>query len=64
MSRDRPQERCPECGGVYLMEYVGPQDDPHAHHERTSLAPIPPFVFVPNVPCIPWFYSDSDSEVG
>ena len=37
MSRDRPQERCPECGGVYMMEYVGPQDDPHGHHDRTSL---------------------------
>lgn len=32
MSRDRPVERCPECGGVYRMEYVGPPDDPHAHH--------------------------------
>lgn len=31
VSRDRPIERCPECGGVYKMEYVGPQDDPHAH---------------------------------
>ncbi|KAK3170157.1 Cytochrome c oxidase subunit 4 [Lepraria neglecta] len=32
MSRDRPIERCPECGGVYRMEYVGPPDDPHANH--------------------------------
>ncbi|KAK4692805.1 cytochrome c oxidase subunit 5b, partial [Lecanoromycetidae sp. Uapishka_2] len=31
MSRDRPVERCPECGSVYKMEYVGPPDDPHAH---------------------------------
>ncbi|KAI9861303.1 MAG: Cytochrome c oxidase subunit 4 [Vezdaea acicularis] len=31
MSRDRPVERCPECGNVLKMEYVGPQDDPHAH---------------------------------
>lgn len=30
-SRDRPIERCPECGSVYKMEYVGPQDD--AHHD-------------------------------
>ena len=29
-------ERCPECGSVYKMEYVGPPDDPHAH-ERTFL---------------------------
>ncbi|KAL9118989.1 MAG: hypothetical protein Q9187_004456 [Circinaria calcarea] len=31
MSRDRPVERCPECGNVLKMEYVGPMDDPHAH---------------------------------
>lgn len=33
-SRDRPQERCPECGSVYEMEYVGPAEshDAHGHH--------------------------------
>lgn len=31
MSRERPIERCPECGQVYKMNYVGPTDD-HAHH--------------------------------
>jgi cytochrome c oxidase subunit 5b len=31
MSRDRPIERCPECGNVLKMEYVGPAEDPHAH---------------------------------
>ncbi len=31
MSRERPVERCLECGSVYKMEYVGPPDDPHAH---------------------------------
>ncbi|CZS97247.1 hypothetical protein WAI453_008508 [Rhynchosporium graminicola] len=31
MSRERPVERCPECGNVLKMEYVGPQEDPHAH---------------------------------
>ncbi|KAH6661326.1 cytochrome c oxidase subunit VB-domain-containing protein [Truncatella angustata] len=31
MSRERPVERCPECGSVYKMEYVGPQDDHHGH---------------------------------
>ncbi|CAF9918605.1 MAG: Cytochrome c oxidase subunit 4 [Heterodermia speciosa] len=31
ISRKRPVERCPECGSVYKMEYVGPPDDPHAH---------------------------------
>ncbi|KAK4903129.1 Cytochrome c oxidase subunit 4 [Elasticomyces elasticus] len=30
-SRDRPVERCPECGSAYKMEYVGPQDDGHGH---------------------------------
>ncbi|KAL6714116.1 Cytochrome c oxidase subunit 4 [Lecanora helva] len=32
MSRARPIERCAECGSVYRMEYIGPPDDPHAHH--------------------------------
>lgn len=34
MSRDRPIERCPECGSVYKMDYVGPQEshDAHGHH--------------------------------
>ena len=32
-SRDRPIERCPECGSVYKMEYVGPADDGHGHHD-------------------------------
>ncbi|KAI4845087.1 hypothetical protein E4T45_07870, partial [Aureobasidium sp. EXF-8846] len=26
MSRDRPIERCPECGSVYKMDYVGPAE--------------------------------------
>lgn len=30
-SRERPVERCPECGSVYELEYVGPQDDGHGH---------------------------------
>ena len=34
MSRERPVERCPECGGVYRMEYIGPPDDPHDHHHH------------------------------
>lgn len=34
MSRKRPVERCHECGSVYKMEYVGPADDPHAHHDH------------------------------
>ena len=31
MSKDRPIERCPECGNVLKMEYLGPAEDPHAH---------------------------------
>ena len=31
MTRTRPVERCPECGGIYRMEYIGPDDDPHGH---------------------------------
>ncbi|KAK5110642.1 hypothetical protein LTR62_005682 [Meristemomyces frigidus] len=30
-SRDRPVERCPECGSAYKMDYVGPTDDGHGH---------------------------------
>jgi len=31
MSRDRPVERCPECGNVYKMDYIGPADGGDAH---------------------------------
>lgn len=34
MSRERPIERCPECGNVLKMEYVGPEEDPHAHEHH------------------------------
>lgn len=30
-------QRCNECGSTYMMEYVGPPDDPHDHgHHRMS----------------------------
>ncbi|KAK8168790.1 cytochrome c oxidase-like protein polypeptide IV [Phyllosticta citrichinensis] len=38
MSRERPLERCPECGNCLKMEYVGPEashdhdDHGHDHH--------------------------------
>ncbi|KAK3705906.1 Cytochrome c oxidase subunit 4 [Vermiconidia calcicola] len=32
-SRERPMERCPECGSCYLLEYVGPPDD-HSHDDH------------------------------
>ncbi|RHZ68112.1 uncharacterized protein CDV56_104917 [Aspergillus thermomutatus] len=31
VSRDRPIERCGECGNVVKLEYVGPEEDLHAH---------------------------------
>ncbi|CCU75156.1 Cytochrome c oxidase [Blumeria hordei DH14] len=38
VSRSRPIERCPECGNVLKMEYIGPQeDDSHdSHHDHHS----------------------------
>ena len=33
-SRDRPIERCPECGSVYQLEYVGPPDSHDDHHDE------------------------------
>jgi len=38
MSRERPIERCPECGSVYKMEYVGPtHEEHHEHHHEPGL---------------------------
>lgn len=34
ISRERDIERCPECGSVYKMDYVGPQDDHHHDHHH------------------------------
>ncbi|KAL2888469.1 putative cytochrome c oxidase polypeptide iv protein [Ceratocystis lukuohia] len=36
MTKERPVERCPECGSVYKMDYVGPEEDPHDHHHHES----------------------------
>lgn len=30
VSRERPLERCNECGNVVKLDYVGPTEDPHA----------------------------------
>lgn len=35
VSRTRPIERCPECGNVLKMEYIGPQED-DSHHDHHS----------------------------
>ncbi|KAM7191749.1 hypothetical protein V8F33_008716 [Rhypophila sp. PSN 637] len=34
ISQERPVERCPECGSAYKMEYIGPEDDGHGHHDH------------------------------
>ncbi|CAG8924975.1 unnamed protein product [Penicillium salamii] len=31
VSRERPIERCLECGNVVKMNYIGPEEDPHSH---------------------------------
>jgi NAD-dependent SIR2 family protein deacetylase len=51
MSRDRPIERCPECGSVYKMDYVGPAEshDTHGHHGEDVGRKIP-FSFLDTVP--------------
>jgi cytochrome c oxidase subunit 5b len=30
VSRERPIERCNECGNVVKLNYIGPEEDPHA----------------------------------
>ncbi|GAQ07236.1 cytochrome c oxidase subunit 4, mitochondrial [Aspergillus lentulus] len=39
VSRDRPIERCAECGNVVKLEYVGPEEDPHAHEHHSHHPP-------------------------
>jgi len=34
VSKNRPIERCPECGSVYKMDYVGPEEDHHHDHDH------------------------------
>ncbi|KAJ5287729.1 Cytochrome c oxidase subunit 4 [Penicillium angulare] len=31
VSRERPLERCNECGNTVKLNYVGPEEDPHSH---------------------------------
>lgn len=30
VSRERPLERCNECGNVVKLNYIGPEEDPHS----------------------------------
>ena len=44
LTREEPKTRCMECGSVYQMHYVGPQDDGHGHghgHHAENLHPKP-----------------------
>ncbi|EQL01230.1 hypothetical protein G6O67_001431 [Ophiocordyceps sinensis] len=34
LSRNRPIERCPECGSVYKMDYIGPEYDYDDHDDH------------------------------
>lgn len=34
LTRDRPVNRCIECGSVYKMDYIGPPEDPHHDHHH------------------------------
>jgi len=48
MTRERPVERCPECGSAYKMDYVGPTEDAHDHdhgHHDHHAAPEEPKTF-------------------
>lgn len=47
VSRDRPLERCAECGNVVKLNYVGPEEDPHA---RMSCVSHP--MFLPALPVL------------
>ncbi|TGZ82188.1 COX5B-domain-containing protein [Ascodesmis nigricans] len=43
VSKGRPIERCPECGSVYKMDYIGPEEDAHAHEHHDHGEPhFPP----------------------
>lgn len=47
VSKDRPIERCPECGSVYKMNYVGPEESHDHHHgDRTSPPHSPLFSYI------------------
>jgi cytochrome c oxidase subunit 5b len=41
LTREEPKSRCMECGSVYEMKYVGPQDDGHSDHHHHAENPYP-----------------------
>ncbi|KAJ6021823.1 Cytochrome c oxidase subunit 4 [Penicillium herquei] len=42
VSRDRPLERCNECGNVVKLNYIGPEEDAHSHdHDHGHHHPTP-----------------------
>ncbi|KAH9862752.1 hypothetical protein J1614_010845 [Plenodomus biglobosus] len=41
LTRDEPKSRCMECGSVYEMHYVGPEDDGHSDHHAHHGNPYP-----------------------
>ena len=43
MTKERPIERCKECGSVYKMNYIGPPDDEHDHHHHEEVDRTKPY---------------------
>ncbi|KAJ5960094.1 uncharacterized protein N7479_007244 [Penicillium vulpinum] len=58
VSRERPIERCLECGNVVKMNYIGPEEDPHSHdhdHGHHHPAPVEPKTFADYVKPDYWY---------
>ncbi|TLD28362.1 hypothetical protein PspLS_03109 [Pyricularia sp. CBS 133598] len=43
MDKKRPVERCPECGSVFKMEFVGKEDDHHHGHDHHAQEDVKTF---------------------
>ncbi|KAK2879537.1 hypothetical protein FQN49_000777 [Arthroderma sp. PD_2] len=55
VSKDRPIERCSECGNTIKMDYVGPKEDPHAHGHDHHHGPAEPKTFADYVKPDYWY---------